>query len=165
MLDQNKFQYLKIPSQIFWSSVASNHASYLWEKHFFTKRCHRQTYQNYEQPSLRLQNSVFLSASKINQIFLIFWYWTRRPTFTNEIFRKLLFLKYIPYFLKMCPIFVSFVHNFGRSDNDVISSLKTLFRQNFFRYDNLPLGQGIDIGLLIWRPSDEFIMVSNCLAK
>ena len=23
-------------------------------------------------------------------------------------------------FLKMCPIFVSFVHNFGRSDNDMI---------------------------------------------
>ena len=45
-------------------------------KHFFTKSCHRQTYQNDEQPPQRLQNSYFqshFSASKINRIFLIFF--------------------------------------------------------------------------------------------
>ena len=41
-------------------------------KHFFTKSCLCQTYQNYEQPCQRLQNSDFqspFSASKIDQIF------------------------------------------------------------------------------------------------
>ena len=33
--------------------------AYIGNKHFFTKSCHRQTYQNYEQPSQRLQNSYF----------------------------------------------------------------------------------------------------------
>ena len=45
-------------------------------KHFFTKSCQRQTYQNYEQPPQRLQNSDFqsrFSASKINPIFPIFF--------------------------------------------------------------------------------------------
>jgi hypothetical protein len=28
-------------------------------KHFFTKSCHGQTYQNYEQPPQTLQNSEF----------------------------------------------------------------------------------------------------------
>ena len=61
-------------------------------KHFFTKSCHRQTYQNYEQRPQRLQNSDFqshFSASKINGIFLnLFFceeYQTKRTTFTNEI--------------------------------------------------------------------------------
>ena len=30
-------------------------------KHFFTKSCHRQTYQNYEQPPRTSQNSNFQS--------------------------------------------------------------------------------------------------------
>ena len=50
--------------------------AYIGNKHFFTKSCHRQTYQNYEQPSERLQNLYFqshFSASKINGIFLIFF--------------------------------------------------------------------------------------------
>ena len=54
---------------------------------FFTKSCHCQTYQNYSQPPHRLQNSAFqshFSASKI----------IGGITFTNEIFRKLWFLKY-----------------------------------------------------------------------
>ena len=41
-------------------------------KYFFTKSCHHQTYQNYEQPLQRMQNSDFQShflASKIGQIF------------------------------------------------------------------------------------------------
>ena len=60
--------------------------------HFFTKSCHRHTYQNYEQPPQNLQNLYFqshFSASKINQIFLIFFgkeYLTWRSTFMNEIF-------------------------------------------------------------------------------
>ena len=43
-------------------------SAYIENKHFFTKSCHRQTYQNYEQPSQRLQNSDFqspFSASKV----------------------------------------------------------------------------------------------------
>ena len=45
-------------------------------KHFFTKLCHRQTYQNLEQPPHSLQNLYFkshFSASKINRIFLNFF--------------------------------------------------------------------------------------------
>ena len=41
-------------------------------KHFFTKPCHRQTYQNYEQPPQRSQNSYFqshFSMLKIGPIF------------------------------------------------------------------------------------------------
>ena len=34
------------------------------------------------------------------------------------MFLKILFSK-ILYFLKMCPIFVGSVHNFGRSDSDI----------------------------------------------
>ena len=41
-------------------------------KHFFTKLCHRQTYQNYEQPPRTSQNSYFqihFSVLRIGQIF------------------------------------------------------------------------------------------------
>ena len=51
-------------------------SAYIENKHFFTKSCHRQTYQNYEQPPQSLQNLYFqshFSASKINRIFLIFF--------------------------------------------------------------------------------------------
>ena len=65
----------------------------LGNKHFFTKSCHRQTYQNYEQPPQSLQNLYFQShflTLKINQIFLNFFfcevYLSTRSTFINEIF-------------------------------------------------------------------------------
>ena len=51
-------------------------SAYIENKQFFTKSCHRQTYQNYEQPPQSLQNLYFQShflASKINRIFLIFF--------------------------------------------------------------------------------------------
>ena len=41
-------------------------------KHFFTKSCHRQTYQNYEQPPQTYQNLYFqshFSVLKIGRIF------------------------------------------------------------------------------------------------
>ena len=41
-------------------------------KHFFTKSCHHQTYQNYEQPPQTSQNSYFqshFSVLKISRIF------------------------------------------------------------------------------------------------
>ena len=41
-------------------------------KHFFTKSCHCQTYQNYEQPPRTSQNSYFqshFSVLKIGRIF------------------------------------------------------------------------------------------------
>ena len=47
-------------------------SAYIENKHFFTKSCHLQTYQNYEQPPESLQYLYFQShflASKINQIF------------------------------------------------------------------------------------------------
>ena len=43
----------------------------------------------------------------------------RRPTFINEIFLKTLIFKVL-YLLKMCPIFVGSVHNFGESEDDII---------------------------------------------
>ena len=68
-------------------------------KHFFTKLWPRQTYQNYEQPCQRSQNSEFqshFSVSKIGRIFRIFSvkkYLIRRPTYFNELW----FLKYFIY--------------------------------------------------------------------
>ena len=41
-------------------------------------------------------------------------------TYINEIFWKLWFLKYFIYWIEMCLIFVGSVHNFGKSDNDII---------------------------------------------
>ena len=37
-------------------------------KHFFTKSCHRQTYQNYEQPPQTSQNSDFQSHFSVLKI-------------------------------------------------------------------------------------------------
>ena len=57
--------------------IISHTYAYIGNKHFF-KSCHRQTYQNYEQPPQRLQNSYFqshFSASKINRIFLKFFFY------------------------------------------------------------------------------------------
>ena len=66
-------------------------------KHFFNKSCHRQTYQNYEQPPRTSQNSYFQShfcALKIGRIVPIknFYeeYLTRRPTFIKNLGRTLI---------------------------------------------------------------------------
>jgi hypothetical protein len=95
-------------------------------KHLFTKSCHHQTYQNYEQPTRTSRNSYFqshFSVLKIGRIFpkKIFYekYLTRRPTFIKKNVFEIFDFK-ILYFLKLCPIFVGSVHNFGRSDNDKI---------------------------------------------
>ena len=37
-------------------------------KRFLTKNCHRQTYQNYEQPCQRSQNSEFQSHFSVSKI-------------------------------------------------------------------------------------------------
>ena len=42
---------------------------------------------------------------------------TNRTTIINDIFLNSDFK--ILYFLKMCPIFVGFVHNFGKSNNEI----------------------------------------------
>ena len=43
--------------QMFFDQVGHQTMSaYIENKHFFTKSCHRQTYQNYEQPPQSLQN-------------------------------------------------------------------------------------------------------------
>ena len=44
-------------------------------------------------------------------------YLTKRPTFIKKMFLKFLIFK-ILYFLKLCPIFVGSVHNFGRSESE-----------------------------------------------
>ena len=41
-------------------------------KHFFTKSCHRQTYQNYEQPPQTSQNPCFQSYFSVSIICRIF---------------------------------------------------------------------------------------------
>ena len=81
-------------------------------KHFFTKSCHCQSYQNYEQPPPSSQNSYFqrhFSVSKIDQILLkIFFYEVyliTRPTFIKRCIWKFWFFK-ILYCLKLCPIFI-----------------------------------------------------------
>ena len=70
-------------------------------KHFFTKSCHRQTYQNYEQPPWTSQNSYFQSHFSVLKIGWIFpkkkfyeEYLTRRPTFIKKCFWKFWFLRY-----------------------------------------------------------------------
>ena len=68
-------------------------------KHFFTESCHRQTYQNYEQPPRTSQNLYFQSHFSVLKIFpkKIFFekngsnlsekkYLTRRPTFIKKCF-------------------------------------------------------------------------------
>ena len=75
-------------------------SAFIENEYFFTKSCHHQIYWNYEQPPQSLQNLYFQSnflASKIKQIFLIFFceeYLTRRSNFIYEMFWKLRFLKY-----------------------------------------------------------------------
>ena len=94
-------------------------------KHFFTKSCHRQTYQNYEQPPQTSQNSYFqshFSVLKIGRIFPNFFFmkniWLGDQLLSKNVLNILIFKRL--YFLKLCPIFVGSVHNFGKSDNDKI---------------------------------------------
>ena len=88
-------------------------SAFIENEYFFTKSCHHQIYWNYEQPPQSLQNLYFESnflASKINQIFLIFFceeYLTRKLTCINETFWKLWFLKSffsknVPHFCQLC---------------------------------------------------------------
>ena len=66
--------------------------AYIGNKHFFTKSCHCQTYQNYEQPLQSLYFQSHFSVSKINRIFLNFFfceeYLTRISTFRSDFFSK-----------------------------------------------------------------------------
>ena len=88
-------------------------------KHFFTKSCHRKTFQICEQPlqtnKFVLSKSFFGIKNQPNLYELFFYkeYLTRRPIFINEFFLKICFLK-------MCPVFLGSVHNFDRSDDDII---------------------------------------------
>ena len=60
------------------------------------------------------KNWSHLSEKRLYEEFL-----TRRPTFIEKMFLKLLIFK-ILYFLKLCPIFVGSVHNFSKSNDDKI---------------------------------------------
>ena len=59
-------------------------------KHFFTKSCHRQTYQNYKQPPQKSQNLYFQSHFSLVKSFrkkkFYEEYSTRRPTFIKTWF-------------------------------------------------------------------------------
>ena len=93
-------------------------------KHFFSKSCHRQTYQNYEKKIaiFVLSKSFFSIKNQRNRSDYFFWeeFQTRRTTFKMKFFENFLVLFKVLSFLKMRPIFVGSVHNFGRSDDDTI---------------------------------------------
>ena len=84
------------------------------KKHFFTESCHRQTYQNYEQPPWTSQNPYFQSnfyVLKVGPIFLKknFYeeYLTRRPTLLKDVYENFdfldtLFPKIVPNFCRLC---------------------------------------------------------------
>ena len=58
-------------------------------KHFFTKSCHHQTYQNYEQPPQTSQNLYFqshLPVLKVGRIFQKKIFLNKRPTFIEFVF-------------------------------------------------------------------------------
>ena len=78
------------------------------------------TYQNYEQPCQRSQNPEFQSHFKCLKLVESFQKNSliRRPTYIIDFFLNLI-LKVL-YLLKMCPIFVGFVHNFDKSDDYII---------------------------------------------
>ena len=99
---------------------------YSGKKHFFTKSCHHQTYQNYEQPPQTSQNSDFQSHFSVLKIG---WIFPKKFSLKNIGLGDQLLLKnvfenfdfYDTIFSNfLCPIFVGFVHNFGRSDYDMI---------------------------------------------
>ena len=95
-------------------------------KHFFTKQCHCQTYQNYEQPP----QSQFL-VLKIGWSFPIFFS-VKNIELGGQLLFKYLFdhLGFkVPYFQKKKTlIFVGSFHNFGRSDSDIIQSRNEIRR-------------------------------------
>ena len=95
-------------------------------KHFFTTTCHCLTYQNHEQPPWTYQNLYFQSHFSVIKSGRIFSkkkfyeeYLPRRQLLQEKMFLKILIFK-ILCFLKLCPIFVHSVHNFGKSDNNKI---------------------------------------------
>ena len=64
-------------------------------KHFFTKSCHHQTYQNYEQPPRTSQNLYFLShfsVLKIGQIFPKNFFYEKYLTKAELLLLKLIHL-------------------------------------------------------------------------
>ena len=70
-------------------------------KHFFTKSCHRQTYQNYEQPHRTSQNSYFQSHFSVLKIGRIFSkksstknIWLGDQLLSKSFFWKFWFLRY-----------------------------------------------------------------------
>ena len=79
-----------------------------------------QTYQNYERPCQNFQDSEFQSHFSVSKIGRIF---PKKKSAKNiwleDHFLKTLIFKVLS-LLKMCPIFGGSVHNFGKSDDDII---------------------------------------------
>ena len=97
-------------------------------KHFFTKSCHRQTYQNHEQPPRTFQKLYLQSHFSVLKIGKLVESFQNNFSMKNiwlgdqlllKMFLKI-FIFQILYFLKLGLIFVGSVHNFGRSDDLVI---------------------------------------------
>ena len=91
-------------------------------KHFFTKSCHRQTYQNYEQS--RQKSTQFLEIKypkNQNCQKIIYNSW-------SNILHRFFFTERFDQFLTQkndfegtnFEMFEEVVHNFGKSDNDMI---------------------------------------------
>ena len=97
-------------------------------KHFFTKSCHRQTYQNHEQPPRTFQNLYLQSHFSVLKIGKLVESFQNNFSMKNiwlgdQLLLKMFlknFIFQILYFLKLGLIFVGSVHNFGRSDDLVI---------------------------------------------
>ena len=73
--------------------------------------------QMFVQPTPPLHTAVARAKSQYVTPFIAMYYVV--PTFIKKKFFNIVTFK-ILYFLKLCPIFVGSVHNFGKSDNDKI---------------------------------------------
>jgi hypothetical protein len=91
-------------------------------KHFFTKLCHCQTYQNYEQPPQTSQNSDFQSHFSVSKIGLIFQIFLKNIGLEDHLLLKM-FMKILIFIIcskNVCPIFVGSIHDFGKSVGELI---------------------------------------------
>ena len=84
--------YIRVPPRFFDQVGHETMYASSGNRHFFTKSCHPQTYQNYEQPPRTSQNSYFQSFfcvknwSNLSEKIFYEEYLTRRPTFIKKCF-------------------------------------------------------------------------------
>ena len=83
------------------------------------KQTFGQTYQNYEQQDLKIL--IFKAIFQHQKLMESF----QKKVLVKNILLGVQLMKLMKFFenfnfLKMCPIFVGSVHNFGKSDGDII---------------------------------------------